>query len=128
MFIRWMWNIRIALGGTTMIIAVFGAGSSAVKTAALCAPSCQAGSDKKWPVKIVAGSKKSNVSTKSELVITDQSARFKKGKETALEIPAASIIEAGYDNSSYNRGWAYLKTVGGAGSAGGSDPGSGGGR
>src|SRR5262245_13824120 len=115
MFIRWMWNIRIALGGTTMIIAVFGAGSSAVKTAALCAPSCQAAGDKKWPVKIVAGSKKSNVSTKSELVITDQSARFKKGKEIALEIPAAGISEVGYDNSSHNRGWAYLKAVGGAG-------------
>src|SRR5215470_11639054 len=74
-------------------------------------------SDKKkeWPVKIVAGSKKSNVSTKSELMITDQSARIKKGKETALEIPAASISEVGYDTSSHNRGWAYLKAVGGAG-------------
>jgi hypothetical protein len=41
-----------------------------------------------------------------ELVITDQSARFKTGEETTLEIPAASIIEVGYDNSSHNRGWA----------------------
>jgi len=50
---------------------------------------------------------------KLELVITDQSARFKKGEETTLEIPAASISEVGYDNSSHNRGWAYLKAVGG---------------
>jgi hypothetical protein len=47
-----------------------------------------------------------------ELVITDQSARFKKGEETTLEIPAASISEVGYDNSSHNRGWPYLKVVG----------------
>ena len=85
-------------------------------------------SDKKkeWPVKYVAGSKKSNVSTKLELVITDQSASFKKGKKTALEIPAASISEVGYDNSSHNRGWAYLQAVGSAGSGGGSGSGIGG--
>jgi len=71
---------------------------------ALCAPSCQAGSDKKWPVKYLG--------SKLELVITDQSARFKTGEGTTLEIPAASIIEVGYDNSSHNRGWAYLKVVG----------------
>src|SRR5215510_3017623 len=72
-------------------------------------------SDKKkeWPVKYVAGSKKSNVGVKLELVITDQSAHFKKGKKTGLEIPAASISEVGYDNSSHNRGWAYLEGVGG---------------
>src|SRR5262247_3599438 len=70
-------------------------------------------SDKKkeWPVKYVAGSKKSNVGVKLELVITDQSAHFKKGKKTGLEIPAASISEVGYDNSSHNRGWAYLEGV-----------------
>src|SRR5262245_10546881 len=126
MFIQRMWNMRIVLAVTTLIIAVFGVGSRAIRTAALCAPSCQAGSDKKWQVKIVAGSKKSNVSTKSELMITDQSARFKKGKETALEIPAAGISEVGYDNSSHNRGWAYLKAISGPGSGGGIGSGIGG--
>lgn len=97
--------MRRVLVGTTLIIAVFGAGSRAVKAAALRAPSCQAGSNKKWPVKYAGA--------KVELVITDQSVRFKNGEETVLEIPAASISEVGYDTSSHNRGWALLKVAGG---------------
>ena len=96
--------MRRVIVGTTLILAAFGAGPRAVKMEALCAPSCQAGSDKKWPVKYLG--------SKLELVITDQSARFKTGEGTTLEIPAASIIEVGYDNSSHNRGWPYLKVVG----------------
>jgi len=112
MFVRRRWDMRRVLVGTTLIITAFGAGSRAVKMAPLCAPSCQAGGDKKWPVKYFG--------SKLELVITDKSARCKKGKETSLEIPAASISEVGYDNSSHNRGWAYLKSVGGAMANGGS--------
>src|SRR5262245_4529609 len=105
MLVRGRWDMRRVLVGTTLIIAAFGAGSRAVKAAALRAPSCQAGSNKKWPVKYAGA--------KLELVITDQSARIKQGEETVLEIPAASISEVGYDNSSHNPGWALLKDAGG---------------
>ncbi len=104
MLVRGRWDMRRVIAGTTMILAAFGVGPRAVKMEALCAPSCQAGSDKKWPVKYLG--------SKLELVITDKSARFKAGEETTLEIPAASIIELGYDNSSHNRGWPYLKVDG----------------
>ena len=67
-------------------------------------------SNKKWPVKYAGA----NV----ELVITGQSARFKTGEETVLEIPAASISEVGYDTSSHNLGWPYLKDAGAAMGAG----------
>src|SRR5215510_6818205 len=105
MLVRGRWDMRRVLVGTTLIIAAFGAGSRAVKVAALRAPSCQAGSNKKWPVKYAGA--------KLELEITDQSARIKQGEETALEISAASISEVGYDNSSHNPGWALLKDAGG---------------
>jgi len=105
MLVRGRWDMRRVLVGTTLIIAAFGAGSRAVKAAALRAPSCQAGSNKKWPVKYAGA--------KLELVITDQSARIKQGEMTALEISAASISEVGYDNSSHNPGWALLKDAGG---------------
>src|SRR5262245_65167839 len=62
-------------------------------------------SNKKWPVKFAGA--------KVELVITDQSARIKQGDVTTLEIPAVSISEIGYDNSSHNPGWDLLKDAGG---------------
>src|SRR5215510_10257220 len=70
-------------------------------------------SNKKWPVKFAGA--------KVELVITDQSARIKQGEVTVLEIPAVSISEVGYDNSSHNPGWELLKDAGvlaGSGSEG----------
>ena len=68
-------------------------------------------SNKKWPV-MFAGAK-------VELVITDQSARIKQGDVTTLEIPAVSISEIGYDNSSHNPGWDLLKDAGGLAGYGG---------
>jgi len=67
-------------------------------------------SNKKWPVKYAGA--------KVELVLPGQSARFKTGEETVLEIPAASISEVGYDTSSHNLGWPYLKDAGAAMGAG----------
>jgi len=68
-------------------------------------------SNKKWPVKYA--------DAKSELVITDQSASIKQGGVTALEIPAVSISEVGYDTSSHNTGWELLKDAGGLAGSGG---------
>ncbi|HEV2663721.1 MAG TPA: hypothetical protein VG324_02360, partial [Blastocatellia bacterium] len=102
--------MRRVLVGTTLIIAAFGAEARAVKMAPPCAPSCQAGGAKKWPVKYAGA--------QVELVITDQSVRFKTGEETVMEIPAASISEVGYDTSSHNLGWPYLKDAGAAMGAG----------
>ena len=104
MLVRGRWDLRRVLVGTTLIIAAFGAGSRAVERAPLCAPSSQAGSDKKWPVK--------HDGANLELVITDQSARIKQGEVTVLEIPAAGISEVGYDTSSHNPGWELLKDAG----------------
>ncbi len=66
--------------------AAFGAGSHAVKMAPLCASSCLAVSNKKWPVKFSGA--------KVELVITDQSARIKQGDVTVLPLllPPAAIL------------------------------------
>jgi hypothetical protein len=91
--------------------AAFGAGSHAVKMAPLCASSCLAVSNKKWPVK--------HDGANLELVITDQTARIKQGEVTVLEIPAVSISEVGYDTSSHNPGWELLKDAGGLAGSGG---------
>ena len=66
--------------------------------------------DNRWPARYVAGSKKSNVGAKLELIISSQGITGKKGKKPVLEIPAGSITEVGYDNSSHNKGWTWLKT------------------
>ena len=75
----------------------------------LCASPCLADHEKQWPVKYLAGSKKANVGARLELFITSASVTFKKGKETVMDIPAADITEVGYDTSSHNRGWTWLK-------------------
>jgi len=46
MFVRGRWDMRRVLVRTTLVIAAFGVGPRAVKMEALCAPSCQAGSEK----------------------------------------------------------------------------------
>ena len=61
-----------------------------------------------WPVKYIAGTKKSQVGAKLNLAILNQEVTGKKGRDIVLQIPAASIIEVGYDTSSHNRGWTWL--------------------
>jgi hypothetical protein len=62
-----------------------------------------------WPVRYVAGSKKSQGGAKVDLLVSKEAVRCRKGKNIVLEIPAASITEVGYDDSSHNRGWTWLK-------------------
>jgi hypothetical protein len=82
---------------------------------------CSAGGkEKQWSAKYVAGSKKSNQGAKLELVISNQEITGRKGKNVVLEIPAANITEVGYDTSSHNRGWAWLKVADEGGSGAGS--------
>lgn len=71
---------------------------------------CVAGTEKQWPVKYIAGSKTSKVGAKLQLTITNDSLSFKKGKDLVMEISVHSITQVGYDTSSHNRGWAWLKT------------------
>lgn len=66
------------------------------------------GKDNEWPVRYVAGSKKSQAGAKLNLGILNQNVTAKKGKDVVLRIPAASITEVGYDTSSHNRGWTWL--------------------
>jgi len=84
-----------------------------------------AGKDKQWPVKYVAGSKKSQQGAKLELTVSNQAITGRKGKDIVLEIPAANVIEVGYDDSSHNRGWAWLNAAGEAAGAGSGAGGSG---
>src|SRR5579864_6407882 len=61
-----------------------------------------------WPVRYLAGSKKSQAGAKLDLAIVDQEVTGKKGKNIVLHIPAASITVVGYDTSSHSRSWAWL--------------------
>jgi hypothetical protein len=71
---------------------------------------CSAGGKRnQWSAKYVAGTKRSNQGAKLDLVISNQEVTGKKGKNVVLEIPAANISEVGYDTSSHNRGWTWLK-------------------
>lgn len=70
--------------------------------------SLASGKDNEWPVRYVAGSKKSQAGAKLNLGILNQDVTARKGKDVVLRIPVASITEVGYDTSSRSRGWAWL--------------------
>lgn len=78
------------------------------------------GKEDRWPVRYMAGSKKSAPGAKLELTVSNQVITGRKGKNIVLEIPAADVTQVGYDDSSHNRGWAWLKAAGAGGGAGGS--------
>ena len=91
--------------GATLKLASF------VAIAAFCTlrPSMSWAGDRHWSARYVSGSKKSQVGTAVDLLVSKDLVSCKKGKSIILQIPSASIAEVGYDNSSHNRGWTWLK-------------------